>query len=205
MFDARGEEDVAWYPGSAWTNLLFQGGYQFDRPIPMVTPEGIKPFPPTGTRKHDLRTLFFYGYTGITPAMAMRLTGIGSQYLVAFMDANNEFFDGATSYTVTLPPDIPQARFWSLTLYDNQTRSMLVTPQRFPRAGSQAYPTPAAEANPDGSTTIHLGPEQPAGVPDGNWIQTMPGKGWFIVLRLYSPLAPFFDKSWRVGEVTPAR
>ena len=78
MFDARGEEDVFWYPDSAWTNLLFQGGYQFDRPIPQVTPEGIKPYPPTGTRKHDLRTLFFYGYTGITPAMAMRLTGIGS-------------------------------------------------------------------------------------------------------------------------------
>jgi hypothetical protein len=203
MFDARGEEDVAWYPGSAWTNLLFQGGYLFDRPIPEVTPEGIKPFPPTGTRKHDLRTLFFYGYTGITPAMAMRLTGIGSQYLVAFMDSNKEFFDGAKSYSVTLPPGIPQERFWSLTLYDNQTRSMLITPQRFPRAGSQAYPTPAAVANPDGSTTIHFGPEQPNGVVDGNWIQTMPDKGFFAILRLYSPLAGFFDKSWQVGEIEP--
>ena len=90
MFDARGEEDVACYPGSAWTNMLFGGGYLFDRPIPQVTPEGIKPYPPTGARKHDLRTLFFYGYTGITPAMAMRLTGIGSQYLVAFMDSNKD-------------------------------------------------------------------------------------------------------------------
>jgi hypothetical protein len=202
MFDARGE-DLAWYPGSAWINLLFQGGYLFDRPIAEVTPEGIKPYPPTGTRKHDLRTLFFYGYTGITPAMAMRLTGIGSQYVCAFMDSNKEFFDGAKSYSVTLPPDIPQARFWSLTLYDNQTRSMLVTPQRFPRAGSQAYPTPAAVANGDGSTTIHFAPEQPDGVPDGNWIQTMAGKGFFAILRLYSPLAGFFDKSWRIGEVEP--
>jgi hypothetical protein len=204
MFDARGEEDLAWYPDSAWTNLLFQGGYLFDRPIAEVTPDGIKPYPPTGTRKHDLRTLFFYGYTGITPAMAMRLTGIGSQYLVAFMDSNKAFFDGAKSYSVTLPPDIPQARFWSLTLYDNQTRSMLITPQRFPRAGSQAYPTAAAVANPDGSTTIHFGPEQPDGVPDGNWIQTMPDKGFFAILRLYSPLAGFFDKSWQVGEIEPA-
>jgi hypothetical protein len=204
MFDARGEEDVAWYPGSAWTNMLFGGGYLFDRPIARVTPDGIEPFPPTGARKHDLRTMFFYGYTGITPAMAMRLTGIGSQYLVAFMDSNKAFLDGARSYTVTLPPDIPQARFWSLTLYDNQTRSMLVTPQRFPRAGSQSYPTPAAVANADGSTTVHVGPEQPADVADGNWIQTVPGKGYFAILRLYSPLAPFFDKSWRVGEFEPA-
>jgi hypothetical protein len=204
MFDARGEEDVDYYPGSAWTNMLFGGGYRFDAPIPEVTPEGIKPYPSTGARKLDLRTLFFYGYTGITPAMAMRLTGLGSQYLVAFRDANDEFFNGATSYTVTLPPGIPEARFWSLTLYDNQTRSMLVTPQRFPRAGSQAYPTPAAVANPDGSTTIHVGPAEPADAPNGNWIQTMPGRGFFAVLRLYSPLQPFFDKSWRAGEFEPA-
>ena len=80
---------------------------------------------------------------------------------------------------------------------------MLVTPQRFPRAGSQSYPSPAAVANADGSTTVHFAPEQPAGVADGNWIQTMPGKGFFPVLRLYSPLQPFFDKSWHVGEVEP--
>ena len=142
MFDSRGEEDVAFYPDSAWTNMLFNGGYQFDTPVPLVTPEGIKPFPPTGARKHDLRTLFFYGYTGITPAMAMRLTGIGSQYLAAFMDSKKDFFDGATSYTVTLPPDIPQARFWSLTLYDNQTRSMLATPQRYPARREPVVPDP---------------------------------------------------------------
>ena len=204
MFDARGEEDVAWYPDSAWTNMLFGGGYLFDRPIAEVTPEGIEPYAATGARKHDLRTMFFYGYTGITPAMAMRLTGIGSQYLVAFMDANTDFLDGGRSYTLTLPPDVPQARFWSLTLYDNQTRSMLVTPQRFPRAGSQSFPTPAAEANDDGSTTIHVGPEQPDGVPDGNWIQSTPDKGYFAILRFYSPLAPFFDKTWRAGEFEPA-
>jgi hypothetical protein len=204
MFDARGQEDVGYYPDSAWTNMLIGGGYRFDAPIPEVTPEGIKPYPSTGARKLDLRTLFFYGYTGITPAMAMRLPGLGSQYLAAFRDANDEFFNGAKTYTVTLPPGIPQARFWSLTLYDNQTRSMLVTPQRFPRAGSQAYPTPAAVANPDGSTTIHVGPARPADAPDGNWIQTMPGRGFFAILRLYSPLQPFFDKSWRVGEFQPA-
>jgi hypothetical protein len=107
----------------------------------------------------------------------MRLTNIGSQYLVAFKDADNTFFDGARSYQVTLPPDIPGARFLSLTLYDNETRSTLQTPQRLPRAGSQRCPTPAAEANADGSSTIHLGPEKPEGVAKGNWIQTVPGKG----------------------------
>ncbi len=38
---------------------------------------------------------------------------------------------------------------------------------------------------------------------ESNWVQTMPGKGWFTALRLYSPLDAFFDKSWRVGEIVP--
>jgi len=199
--------DSSWYyyPNSSWFNYLFQTGYQFETPIPMITKEGAKPFPPTGYRTLDARTNFFYGITGITPGMAMRLTGIGSQYLLAMTDANRQYFDGSKTYKVTLPKGIPEANFWSLTLYDNQSRSMLQTPQRYPRAGSQSYPSPAAEAGPDGSTTVYFAPKQPAGVPRGNWIQTMPGKGWFIILRLYSPLEPFFDKSWRPSEIEPVR
>ena len=195
--------DPSWfyYPGSAWWNYLFETGYQFETPIPLITREGAKPFPATGYRTLDARTNFFYGITGITPAMAMRLTGIGSQYLLAALDANKQYLDGAKTYKVTLPKGIPEANFWSFTVYDNQTRSMLDTPQRYPRAGSQSYPSPAAEPNVDGSTTVYFGPKQPDGVKRGNWIQTMPGKGWFVILRLYSPLEPFFDKSWRPSEI----
>ena len=131
----------------------------------------------------------------------MRLAGIGSQYLFGFVDSPGEYFDGSKTYKVTLPKDIPAEKFWSLTLYDNQTRSMLDTPQRFPRAGSQSYPSPAAETGTDGSTAVYFSPTQPQGVPRGNWIQTVPGKGWFTILRLYSPLEPFFDKSWRPSEI----
>ena len=81
------------------------------------------------------------------------------------------------------------------------SRSMLDTPQRYPRAGSQSYPSPAAEPNADGSTAVYFGPKQPDGVKRGNWIQTMPNKGWFVILRLYGPLEPFFDKSWRPSEI----
>ena len=193
--------DWYYYPGSAWSNFLFVSGYEFETPIPMITPEGVKPFPATGYRTLDARSAFFYGITGITPAMAMRLPGIGSQYLLAFQDAGKQFFDGSKTYKVTLPKGIPEAKFWSLTVYDNQTRSMLATPQRYPRAGSQSFPSPAAEADASGVTTVYFGPKQPAGVSRGNWIQTTPGKGWFVILRLYSPLEPFFDKSWRPSEI----
>jgi hypothetical protein len=135
----------------------------------------------------------------------MRLTDIGSQYLGSFYDEDGNPFDGAKTYKVKLPPNIPAAKFWSLTVYDNQTRSMLQTEQRFPRAGSQSFPTPAALANEDGSTAIYFGPKLPDGVKPGNWIQTVPGKGWFVILRLYSPLEPFFDKTWRPGEITEVK
>jgi len=201
LFMAPRDPDWYYYPGSGWQNLLFANGYEFETPIPMITPEGVKPFPPTGYRQLNARTSFFYGVTGITPAMAMRVTGVGSQYLWTILDANKQPFDGAKTYKVTLPKDIPQANFWSFTLYDNQSRSMLDTPQRYPRAGSQSYPSPAAEPNADGSTTVYFSPTQPAGVKRGNWIQTMPGKGFIPALRLYSPLEPFFAKTWRPSEV----
>ena len=149
--------DPSWfyYPGSAWLNSLFVSGYEFETPIPMIEGpvRGGSAFPkppnrsrPPATAQLDARTAFFYGVTGITPAMAMRMTGIGSQYLFASLDADKNYFDGAKTYKVTLPKGIPEEKFWSFTLYDNQTRSMLDTPQRYPRAGSQSYPSPAAEA-----------------------------------------------------------
>ncbi len=136
--------DPCWYyyPGSAWWNSFFIGGYNFETPIPEIegpvqgglrTPEGVRSFPPTGYRTLDIRTGYFYTSFGVTPVMATRLSGIGSQYLVAALDADKRYFDGAKTYRVTLPKGIPAAKFWSLTVYDNQTRSMLQTPQRYPR------------------------------------------------------------------------
>jgi hypothetical protein len=193
--------DWYYYKDASWQNMLFNTGYEFETPIPVITKEGVKPFPTTGYRQLDARTAFFYGVTGITPAMAMRLPGIGSTYLWTMVDVEGNYFDGAKTYKVTLPKGIPAEKFWSFTLYDTMTRSMLDTPQRYPRAGSQSYPSPAAVASANGSTTLYFSPEQPNGVERGNWIQTIPGKGFIPALRLYSPLEPFFAKTWRPSEV----
>ncbi|MEO1091743.1 MAG: DUF1254 domain-containing protein [Pseudomonadota bacterium] len=193
----------AYYEGSHWMNMLFEGGALFETPPPTYEDGMFKPNPPTGARTLDSRTAFYYAYTLDSPAMIMRIPDVGSQYLIGFLDANGEAFDGAKTYKVTLPKDIPARAFWSLTLYDNQTRSMLQTPQKFPRAGSQSYPTPAAVAATDGSTEVYFAPEQPEGVERGNWIQTDADKGWFTILRLYSPLPSFFDKSWQLSDVEP--
>ena len=169
-FNARPSEGFSYYGGdSKWMNSLFVGGYEFITPPPEITKEGVKPFPSDGARKLNSRTWFFYLATGATPAMCMRLENVGSQYIASHFDSKGSALDGAKIYKVTLPPHIPAARFWSFTVYDNQTRSMLDTPQRYPRAGSQSYPSPAAEPNADGTTTVYFSPNQPADVKRGNW------------------------------------
>ncbi len=156
--------DPSWfyYPGSAWLNPLFVSGYEFETPIPEITPEGAKPFPPTGYRQLDARRWYFYGVTAITPAMAMRVTGIGSQYLFAMLDADKNYFDGAKTYKVTLPKGIPEANFWSLTLYDNRharcSTRRSATRARAARAIRRPPPKPAPMA-PRPSTSVRLSPK----------------------------------------------
>lgn len=139
----RESEGFAYYPGSNWTNYLFIGGYTFETPPPEVSSSGVvTPYPATGYRTLNVRTGMFFFATFITPAMIMRLTGIGSQYLGAFVDSRGEYLDGGKTYKVTLPPNIPAARFWSFTVHDNQTRSMLDTPQRYPGLAVRAIRRP---------------------------------------------------------------
>lgn len=198
----RRSEGAHFYGASSqWVNGLLAAGHDFLTPPADITDGGVRTHASSGARKLNLRSWWWYLAVGSSPTFATRLTGVGSQYLFSFADGASQALDGGGRYRLVLPPDIPAARFWSVTVYDNQTRSMLDTPQRFPRAGSQGYPTPAAAPDADGTTTVHFGPGRPDGVPEGNWIQTTPGRGWFVVLRLYSPLQPFFDQTWRPGEI----
>jgi outer membrane protein OmpA-like peptidoglycan-associated protein len=98
---------------------------------------------------------------------------------------------------VNVPADVPAEDFWSFTLYDNQTRSMLQTDAQFPAIGSSDQ---GVVQNEDGSYDIYFAPEAPEGK-ESNWVQTVPGKGWNTILRLYGPLEPWFDQTWRPGEI----
>lgn len=151
-----------------------------------------------GARLLDARAVFHFYATGITPAMVAAPVGTGSQYALVYLDKDGNAMDGSKTYKVTLPPDVPVNSFWSFTVYDNQTRAMLQTDERFP--GVSSVDTPAPASNADGSFDIYFGPEAPEGK-EANWIQTVPGKGWSTMLRLYGPLEPWFDKTWRPGEV----
>jgi hypothetical protein len=150
-----------------------------------------------GGRHLDARTLFFYLATVNTPAMALEMVGAGSQYAGAMVDADGRALDGATPYRLRLPADVPAKDFWSIVVYDPQTRSELQTGQPFPSRNSERD---RLRVNDDGSVDIFFGPEPPDGYED-NWIQTVPGKGWFVLLRLYGPLEAWFDQSWRPGDI----
>ena len=170
------------YPGKAWSTPFVGGSYLFLQ---------------DGARLLDPRAVFFYNATGITPAMSMVMVGKGSQYAGAFVDSKQNYLDGSKTYKLTLPANVPAADFWSFVAYDTQTRSELQTDQQFPGVGSNSK---GLDKNPDGSFDIYFGPKAPAGK-ENNWIQTVPGKSWFTILRLYGPQQSWFDKTWRPGEI----
>jgi hypothetical protein len=149
------------------------------------------------TMNSDARVMFHYPYTAVTPAMATTIPGKGSDYGIAFLDGEKQVLDGAKNYQVKIPANAPAADFWALTVYDTQTRSQLQTSQPFPTVGSQ---TEGIRANEDGSHTIFFGPQPPPGF-ENNWLETIPGKSWFVALRMYGPEQAWIDKSWRPSEV----
>ena len=130
--------------------------------------------------------------------MVLEMVGVGSQYALAVTDSEGDYLDGSQRYKLTIPADVPAKDFWSLVVYDPQTRSMLQTGQPYPSRNNERNRD--METNEDGSTTIWFSPEAPKGH-ETNWIQTVPGKGWFVCLRLYGPLKPWFEKTWRPGEI----
>ncbi|MFM0339933.1 DUF1254 domain-containing protein [Paraburkholderia fungorum] len=176
------QEGTYYYPNSAWFTCFVGGNYQF-----LSQP---------GVRDLDARIHFIYYAIGITPAMALKKVGLGSQYAAATTDSQGKPLDGSKTYKVHLPPHVPAKDFWSFVAYDNQTRSLLQTDQQFPSISSQKKDI---VINADTSVDIWFGPTAPKGH-EANWVQTVPDKGWNVILRLYGPLESWFDKTWKPGE-----
>jgi hypothetical protein len=175
-------KDFFYYPGSSWLNCFPGGSYEFLK---------------DGHHDLDARTMYFINAIFVTPAMSMKMVGVGSQYAANTRDSQGRLLDGGKAYRLHLPPNVPAKDFWSVVVYDSQTRSMLQTSQPFPSLNS--YGKDLAK-NADGSVDIYFGPKPPTGK-ESNWIQTVSGKSWNTILRLYGPLQPWFDKTWRPGEI----
>lgn len=147
----------------------------------------------------DARAGFFtYAYS-TSPGMAVNMEKVGAKYPVTYVDADGEFLTGERDYRLRLPKNIPAALFWSVTVYDPVTGAGLDNGQPFPSINSMDRPL----ANADGSTDIHFGADSPGA--GRNWLRTPPGKGFFVMLRLYGPTRAFFDQSWKPGDLEKIR
>jgi hypothetical protein len=143
----------------------------------------------------DARIWFFTNCYSISPGMLSRIPGKGAAYMIAFTDAEGDPLSGGVRYRLVLPADVPAANFWSLTLYDAEHASGLDNGQPFPSIGSRDGP--AIDA--DGGTTLHFGPHAPAGR-EANWLATVPGRGYFAVLRFYGPTEAAIERTWKPGD-----
>lgn len=171
----------------SWRNIFVGGDYEFLR---------------NGARLLDARTQFHYIATVVTPAMAKAQPGAGSAYAYTVHDSTGAVLDGGRSYRLHIDPDVPASRFWAVDVYDTQTRSLLQTPSTLWPARSSLEP--GLRAGDDSSFDLWFGPTAPEGR-ESNWIETLPGKSWFPIVRLYGPLEPWFDQTWRLNEIEPVR
>lgn len=181
LFHTR-EPAAFYYEGSNWQRG-FTGGYNFESQ--------------PGVANLDAALFYYTLAILVTPAMEAKIIGEGSQYAWTARDSTGAPLDGGKTYKLTLPKDAPVKDFWSLILYSDQTRSMIQTDQAHPAVSSQKKDL---IVNADGSIDVWFGPQAPEGK-EPNWVQTAPGMGWNVVLRLYGALEPWFDNSWRPSEI----
>lgn len=152
-----------------------------------------------GYSQLDERTDYTFEAITIADGMIKPIVGAGSQYMSAARDKSGAWLDGGRSYRLRVPANVPVKEFWAVTVYDNMTRSMVQTASKKPGIDSQQ---PSLRPNADGSVDLYFGPAAPAGR-ESNWIQTLPGKGWFAYFRWYGPTQAFFDKTWALPDIVP--
>ncbi|WPU64835.1 DUF1254 domain-containing protein [Peredibacter starrii] len=131
-----------------------------------------------------------------SPAMFRRTEGAGSLYWLGLRDDKGEYLDGGKTYKLSVPMPVPAKLFWSVTVYDNETRSLIQTDQNNAALRSlvELKNSPTM-----GTVDVYFGPKQIAGK-EGKWIKTIPGKGWFAYFRIYGPGDAAFKGTWRPGD-----
>ncbi len=128
--------------------------------------------------------------------MFKRSAGAGSLYWLNTRDSTGAFLDGSNSYTLSVPQPVPNKLFWSITVYDAETRSEILTDQNKAALRSMFE---LADVPTDETVELHFGPEVPF-EGDNRWIKTVSGRGWFVYFRIYGPEGPAFDGSWQLPD-----
>ena len=144
----------------------------------------------------DERAAYTYEAIALSKAMVSKTPGVGQAYLGVYRDKEGHAFDGAKSYRLRVPANPPAKQFWSVTVYDVDTRTIIQNKEQIADRSSRQ---PDIVRNDDGSVDLFFAPVAPKGF-EKNWITTVPGKAWFAYFRLYAPLEAYFDKSWPLPD-----
>ena len=168
-------EDTYW-PGTHWKDLLAVNTTQREDAFEQL----------------DERASYFYEAVAISEAMRSTTPGFGQRYMGAYQDKDGGWLTGGNNYRLRVPANPPAKQFWSVTVYDEKNRQMLVNETKRMDISSR---NPAVVKNADGSTDVYVGPTAPKGL-ETNWVQTKPSEGWFVLFRFYGPTEKLFDKSW---------
>jgi hypothetical protein len=147
-------------------------------------------------RQTDELSAYTYEATGTGQGMVTKTPGVGQAYLATYRSKDGHAFDGAKTYRLRVPPNAPAKNFWSVTLYDLDTRTFIDNKEEIADRSSRMD----LRKNDDGSVDLYFGPKAPAGF-EKNWIPTLPGKAWFTYFRFYGPTEPYFDKSWPLPDI----
>ncbi|MGY3618840.1 DUF1254 domain-containing protein [Bradyrhizobium sp. USDA 10063] len=180
-YDSRYPSKLRWPGTSNWEEVLLSEHPEF------VNPNFVE---------LDSRAALYYQALGSSKAALLDMVGAGSKYVSTFKDRDGNWLDGSAGYRLTVPPNPPVKDFWSVVVYDAETRSMIDTDQRV--SGRNSYQQ--LNTNADGSIDLYFGPSAPAGN-EANWVKSKPGSGFFLYFRWYGPLQPYFDKTWRLPDV----
>jgi len=149
----------------------------------------------------DVRTSYFQFAYSSAPAMVVDMIGQGSKYPFTVRDADGELLDGANTYRLRLPPDIPALLYWAVTLYNAIDGTMPETPQLLPSRNQFDN----VVTGDDGSVELWFAPVKPDGVDERNWIQSIPGRAELVAVRLYGTGPEFYDQTWKPDDVVRVR
>ena len=174
-FDAQGEIKT-------WEGRQWEPAFQTKSPY----------FDGLGHTETLERAVFTYQAMTGAKSMVAKMVGKGSQYQIATKDANGEFLNGSNTYKLTVPAKVPVNNYWSICVYDTETRSLIANGTPKSSTGSHLN----LDLNDDGSVDLFFGPSKPQDVNEANFVLTKPGEGWFTYFRFYGPLDEYFDKTW---------
>lgn len=122
--------------------------------------------------------------------------GKGQFYLMTIADDHGQPLDGAGAYRLTVPADAPVTQYWSATVYNRDTHTLLRDASRAGRSSQ----SPGLAVNDDGSTDIYFGPHPPPGA-EPNWIPTDPSGRFEVLFRFYGPKPSLYDHTWQLPDI----